>query len=257
MTSIAILHPGEMGAALGHALVDIGHQVYWIPDGRSQATRTRADSAGLRPLTSPRELSGCDLVVSVCPPGSAVDVSRSISGYRGIFLDANAIAPATAERIADEVARNGMRYLDGGIIGPPPERDGTTRLYLSGPDASGVAELFRGARIDARIIDTANDTAASGLKRIYAAWTKISAALVVAIDATADRLELREALHGEWELSQPDLVTRLGRARDSATGKGWRWESEMREIAATFASAGEPDGFGLAAAEVFHRFRRP
>jgi len=36
-----------------------------------------------------------------------------------------------------------------------------------------------------------------------------------------------------------------------AAAKGWRWIAEMEEIAATFAAAGQPDGFHLAAAEVF------
>ena len=46
-------------------------------------------------------------------------------------------------------------------------------------------------------------------------------------------------------------------ARRSATAKGWRWEAEMREIAATFAEVGLPSGFGDSAAEIFGRFPRP
>ena len=38
---------------------------------------------------------------------------------------------------------------------------------------------------------------------------------------------------------------------ESSAENGWRWVAEMREIAQTFAAAGQPDGFHLAAAEVF------
>ena len=36
----------------------------------------------------------------------------------------------------------GIRFVDGGIIGLPATRPGTTWLYLSGPDAGLVAECF-------------------------------------------------------------------------------------------------------------------
>ena len=39
---VGLLHPGEMGSALGRALVDAGHEVVWASAGRSEATRERA-----------------------------------------------------------------------------------------------------------------------------------------------------------------------------------------------------------------------
>ena len=50
-------------------------------------------------------------------------------------------------------------------VGPPPERDGTTRLYISGGDADRVAEYFFGARIEPRVINGAGPTAASAFGR--------------------------------------------------------------------------------------------
>ena len=43
----AVLHPGEMGAAVGACLAAHGHRVVWSSEGRSPATRTRAHAAGL------------------------------------------------------------------------------------------------------------------------------------------------------------------------------------------------------------------
>jgi len=257
MARIVILHPGDMGAAIGAALVEVGHEVGWLPTGRSAATAQRAGRAGLHPVD---DLAGTDLMISVCPPGAAARVARSVIDarrFRGPYLDANAIAPATARAIAAEVEAAGMGYVDGGIIGPPPARAGSTRLYLSGDRAASIAALFAGARVEARALEGAGPTAASALKMTYASWSKISSALLITADAAAQRLGVREVLHAEWAMSAPDLPARLDRAAAAATAKGWRWEGEMREIAAAFATVDEPDGFALAAAEVFARFERP
>ena len=48
MAIIGLLHPGEMGAAVGGCLVSVGHTVLWDPDGRSRAS-TGAEGAGALP----------------------------------------------------------------------------------------------------------------------------------------------------------------------------------------------------------------
>jgi hypothetical protein len=74
---------------------------------------------------------------------------------------------------------------------------------------------------------------------------------LVAIRAAARAHGVEEALISEWALSQADLPARSERAAQATARKAWRWEGEMREVAATFADAGLPEGFHLAAAEVF------
>jgi hypothetical protein len=91
----------------------------------------------------------------------------------------------------------------------------------------------------------------------YAAWTKGTAAMLLAIDATARAHGAADELAHEWSRSQPDVAGRLRAAHDSAERKGWRWVGEMEEIAATFAAAGQPDGFHRAAAEVFRSREAP
>ena len=250
MSVVAVLHPGQMGAELGRALVDAGHEVRWVPAGRGPGTVRRARAAG---LVATDGVEGCDVVLSVCPPAAAVSVARSVPGFRGIYVDANAVSPETAEEVAAVV---GTSYVDGGIVGPPPTQAGTTRLYLSGDRAEEVGGLFAGSRVAVRVLP-GGGTAASALKMTYAAWTKISAALLVSIDATARELGVDEALAAEWAESQPELAGRLRAARSAAERKGWRWAEEMRQISRTFAAAGEPPGFGEAAAELFARWPRP
>jgi 3-hydroxyisobutyrate dehydrogenase-like beta-hydroxyacid dehydrogenase len=249
MTRIAILHPGQMGAAVGRALVEAGHDVGWLPEGRGAGTRRRAGEAGLTALD---DVADRDLVVSVCPPAAAVDTARSVAGFAGIYLDANAVSPGTASEVAAVVAGS---YVDGGIVGPPPVRAGSTRLFLSGERAGEVAAVFAGSRLEPVVLD--GDTAASALKMTYAAWTKITAALLVSLRGAARELGVEDALVAEWARSQPDLAARHAGALAAARDKGWRWEEEMRQIARTFSAAGEPAGFGEAAAELFARWPRP
>ncbi|HYH24260.1 MAG TPA: DUF1932 domain-containing protein [Blastococcus sp.] len=253
MTRIAILHPGQMGAAMGHALVDAGHDVGWLPASRGPGTRRRAVEAGLREL---QDLGDREVVVCVCPPAAALDTARAVAGFRGVYVDANAISPAAAGEVATVVRHGGATYVDGGIVGPPPARAGTTRLFLSGERASAVAGVFRGTRVETVVLD-GGDATASALKMTYAAWTKITAALLVSVRGAARALDVEDALVAEWGRSQPELADRHAAALDAARRKGWRWEEEMRQIALTFAEAGEPAGFAEAAAQQFGRWPRP
>jgi 3-hydroxyisobutyrate dehydrogenase-like beta-hydroxyacid dehydrogenase len=248
MTVIGLLHPGEMGAAVGACLVSAGHTVLWDPSGRSPATARRADKAGLRAASLADLADQSSVVMSVCPPAAALEVARLVAGagFGGTYVDANAVSPATAAEVCAAVGT--ARYVDGGIIGSPPVRPGTTRLYLSAD--GGVAGLFAGTVLDARVLDS-GPYAASALKMSYAAWTKGSAALLLAARELARAEGVDADLLSEWASSQPGLVERWQRADASRDAKGWRWTGEMTEIAASMRADGLPDGFGLAAAQIF------
>ena len=249
---ILLLHPGAMGASIGAALVGNGHEVAWLAEGRREATRQRAEKAGLNALATLAEgVRFAELAISVCPPEAAFEVAEAVTaaGFAGSYLDANAVAPATAERIAEIYAE---RYVDGGIIGPPAWREGATRLYLSGVGAQDVAALFAGSLVDARAV-SANRTAASALKMCYAAFTKGSSALLLGVRALAEHNGVSAELLAEWDISQPGLRDRSEATAKSTSPKAWRFAGEMREIAATFAAADLPDGFHAAAAQLYAR----
>ena len=245
--TIGLLNPGEMGAAIGGALRSRGHDVAWASAWRSEDTRRRAVEAGLRDLGTVGGLAAeCDTILSVCPPHAAPDVARSVGDFDGLYVDANAVSPATVRGIAAGLAT----LVDGGIVGGPPD----PRLYLSGDEALRVAELFEGSPVEARVI-AGGVGAASALKMTYAAWTKGTGAMLLAIREVACAEGVEQALLAEWAESLPGLEERWERARGSADAKGWRWVGEMEEIAATFEAAGEPGGFHTAAAEVYRRRR--
>jgi len=178
-----------------------------------------------------------------------------VAGFGGLYLDANAVSPQTARQVSEIITTAGASYVDGGIIGPPPQRPGSTRLYVSGVAADEVRALFDGTALDARVAGP-GPWSASAVKMAYASWTKGSAALLLAARELADSEGVRDALDAEWELSQPGLSARHHGAELSAASKGWRWTAEMTEIATTMGTAGLPEGFHKAAAEMFGRFPR-
>jgi len=254
MPAILLLHPGEMGAAVAACLRQNGHVVYWVEDARSAATRTRARSAGLDPMPTLHEaVRHADVVLSVCPPHAAPEVARDCvqAGFRGIYVDANAIAPHTARMIGQLLEDHGVRFVDGGIIGPPPHQPGTTRLFLAGADAPAIAALFEGARLECPVLPSPPG-AASAVKMCYAAWTKGATALLTAIRTLALYEGVEGALLEEWDKSQPGTVRRSEAITRDAR-KAWRWVGEMEEIAATFENARLPGGFHHAAAALYRQ----
>jgi 3-hydroxyisobutyrate dehydrogenase-like beta-hydroxyacid dehydrogenase len=254
-TAIGVLHPGEMGAAVAAAARLNGARVVWASEDRGAATRARAEAAGLEDVGTVARLVGeSGLVLSICPPAAAADVGREVAalGYRGLYVDGNAVSPDTTRAIGDIVSAGGARFVDGGIIGPPPHTPGTTRLYVSGDGAGEVAARFARGPLTAIALDGPIG-AASALKMAYAGWNKGSQALLLAIRALAAREGVDEALVREWALSMPDLARRTEQAVAGNTKKAWRFVGEMHEIAASFASVGLPEGFHEAAAQIFQR----
>lgn len=237
-----------MGASVAAAC---GGERIWASTGRSEATTRRAADAELSDVGSLAALvDAADTIVSVCPPDQAATVAEDVAalGFVGTYVDANAIAPERSRTIAERFAGQAT-FVDGGIIGPPARRLGTTRMYLSGDDAEAVAERWADSALEVRPIP-GGVGAASALKMAYAAWTKGSSALLLAVHALAVANGVDEELAGEWSISQPDALRR-SEFLAMVAPKAWRFEGEMREIADSFRGSQLPSGFHSAAAELY------
>lgn len=253
--TVGILHPGEMGGSVGASARANVSRVLWASEARSEQTARRAAAAGLEDAKTLASLvAASDVILSVCPPHSALDLARTVAalGFSGVYVDANAVAPGTAREIGSIVETCGATFVDGGIIGPPARDRGTTRLYLSGGQAPRIARLFAQGPLEAIIVE-GGAGAASALKMAYAAYTKGTAALLVGIRAMAIDAGVDQALLAEWARSQGDLGARSERAAGETARKAWRFTGEMAEIATTFEDAGLPGGFFAAAGEIYDR----
>lgn len=253
-TTIALLHPGDMGAAVGACLTGNGHIVTWASQGRSASSQARAQAANLRDReTLAQCVRDAQIVLAVCPPHGAITLAQEVAAldFRGVYVDANAIAPSTARDIATAIEAAGGTYVDGGIIGPPPRAGVRSSMYLSGAAAPRIAALLANSNMRTDVV-TGPVGAASAVKACYAAWTKGATALLGAIRTLAVREGVESTLLAEWEASQPGVVKRSERILGDAR-KAWRWVGEMEEIAKAFESNSLPGGFHLAAAELFRR----
>ncbi|MFI9173680.1 NAD(P)-dependent oxidoreductase [Streptomyces lincolnensis] len=255
---VGIVHPGSMGAQVAAQAVAAGARVRWSAQGRSAATRERAERSGLAAVGSMAELTArCGLVLSVCPPAAALDVARQVAatGFDGVYVDANAVAPRRMEQIARVLEAAGATVVDGGITGPPPRTAGTTRLYLSGdaPTVESVRTVFDGTLLTPVVLPGPLGRA-SALKLSFAAYNKISHALAAEACALAedhgvldDLLDLAAHLLPGTPLAEPQHLATAG-------PRAWRWEPEMREIAGSWRDSGLPGTFADAAAHTFGRW---
>ena len=252
---IGFLHPGSMGISLAAAAQNSGHIAYWVSAGRSSDTRDRAETYGLVETPSIEELCDtCSVIICVCPPHAATDVADQVLSYAftGIYADVNAISPQRANRIGLQMKNAGISFVDGGIIGGPAWKPGTTWLYLSGHNAERVAACFAGGPIATEVIGDAIGKA-SALKMCYAANTKGTTALLCAIVAAAEQMGVRSELEKQWSRNGSDFARSTRNRIVNVTAKAWRFAGEMEEIASTFDAAGVPSGFHLAASDIYRR----
>jgi 3-hydroxyisobutyrate dehydrogenase-like beta-hydroxyacid dehydrogenase len=244
-----------MGISIAVSAQNSGCEVYWASKGRSEQTRQRAEKFSLIDAHTLENLcQTCSVIASVCPPHAAEEVAEQVlaQGYAGLYVDANAISPQRARQIGQAVVAAGVGFVDGGIIGGPAWEPGQTWLYLSGDQAQAVADCFAAGPLETSVIGKAIGKA-SALKMSYAAWTKGSTALLSAILATAEALDVWEDLARQWERNWPGFAEQsVNRAR-RVTAKAWRFAGEMDEISATFEAAGLPGGFHAAAGELYRR----
>ncbi|MEO7909198.1 MAG: DUF1932 domain-containing protein [Roseiflexaceae bacterium] len=252
---IGFLHPGDMGISIAASAQNGGNEVYWASAGRSPETQTRAATYGLRDAqTLATMCAECAIIVSVCPPHAAEEVAQQVlaTGFGGIYLDANAIAPQRAERIGADMAAAGVSFVDGGIIGGPAWKPASTWLYLAGAQAEQVADCFAAGPLETQLLG-AEIGRASALKMCFAAYTKGTTALLCAILATAEDLGVRTDLEQHWQRDDPPFADQVEQRVRQVTAKAWRFAGEMEEIADTFRSAGMPGEFHAAAANVYRR----
>ena len=253
--TVGLINPGAMGTPVGVAAKLSGARVVWMAAGRSEASMSRAAQAGFEPLSSTADfVSAADLIISVCPPHAAPTVASDVvgHGFGGIYIDANAISPESVHAIDELVRAAGASFVDGSIIGGPPKRRGTTRLYLSGKRAVAAGEAFAQGHFDVVVMGE-HVGEASAIKMAFAAWTKGSDALLLAIRALARAHGVEQALLHEWAQSMPGLTESSIAAVSGSAPKAWRFVGEMNQIAATFAAKDLPDGFHRAAADVYAR----
>jgi 3-hydroxyisobutyrate dehydrogenase-like beta-hydroxyacid dehydrogenase len=254
--TVAIMSPGDMGHAVAALLRGHDLRVITCVDGRSARTRALAEQAGVETVAGDDSLvREADLLLSILVPAQAENLARRIAAALErtrtelLYVDCNAIAPQTARRIGALVEAAGARFVDAGIIGPPPGAGTRTPIYASGAHARDFAAL-RAFGLDVRPIGERPGDA-SAVKMCYAALTKGTTALMTELAVAAERLGVAAVLRQELAESQPAARERMANTVPAMIPKAHRWVGEMEEIASTFAACGLTPKTYLGAAEIY------
>lgn len=241
--TVAIISPGDMGHVVGKVLIDHGLCVITTLQGRSARTRQLAGQAGIVDVGSMAAVvQQADLILSILVPSQAVATAQAVAeavtttGCTPLYVDCNAIAPQTARTIGQIITKAGSRYVDAGIIGPPPHKAGTTRFYAAGPEVATFAQLNDfGLTV---IVLGPEIGQASAFKMCYAALTKGLTALGTELLTAAEAFGISQPLAQEFRHSQELLYKQLQQALPGMPAKAHRWIGEMEEIAQTFDAIG-------------------
>ena len=240
--NIVIIAQGTMGSGVGRRLVELGHSVSTVLEGRSDASAERAKSAGMTAIPM-AQAADCDLFLSILPPSEAETLARAMapliaaSSRKPIYADMNAISPDTMTSVAAIISAAGAEVVDGGIIGGPPKPNYNPSIYLAGSSAAQVRDTI-GPGIDLRVQDGPIG-AASALKMCYAGLTKGFQALGTAMLAAAARSGSGEALLAQLAESQPDFLAYFRQQVPAVFPKAYRFVGEMEEISAFLAAGGD------------------
>ncbi|MFC8337573.1 DUF1932 domain-containing protein [Streptomyces rubiginosohelvolus] len=257
MTVVGVLHPGSMGAAVAAQARQGGAEVLWCPTGRSPATQDRAARHGLDAAADLAELTErADIILSICPPAHAEDVATEVSAhpFAGIYVDANAIAPATMARVSAILLSTGATVVDASVIGSPPSASKSARLYLSGPGEAlvSVATVFDGTAV--RPLPLAGGIGrASALKLSYSSYQKASRVLAAVSYALARDYGVEDAL---LDIAEGRSTSYLAETQytPKVAARAWRWGPEMSEVASALREVGLPTDMAEAAASVMSRW---
>ncbi|WP_326829262.1 DUF1932 domain-containing protein [Streptosporangium sp. NBC_01810] len=252
--TIAILHPGRMGAALATVLTAPERRLLCCLEGRSEATRQRAHDGGLISVPMRQLANEADIALSIVEPAVAYPVAMDLvtAGFHGLLIEANAIRPQALRAIADRVHAGGGQVVDASIMGPPPARNlpQPTRLYLSGP-TSGVdvaTTLFTAQELRTTVLGE-DLGQASALKLAHSTVHKAGRALALLGHALAQEHGLSSELAEEmsrWShpASNPEQFP-------SVASRSWRWGDELREAAEELHDSGLPSELVVHAAALF------
>lgn len=257
INTVGLLSPGDMGHSVGGTLRHGGLRVITCLQNRSPRSATLAAEADIATVDDYEALvREADVFLSIVPPARATELAEQIAaavratGTDLLYADCNAIAPQTVREIGTIITGAGARFVDAGIIGPPPKPGaGQTRFYASGEHAQEFAQL-NDHGLDVRVIGPEIGQA-SGIKMCYAALTKGLTALATELLVAARVMGLAEPLRAELETSQAELLNVIERGVPGMPPKAYRWVGEMEEIAATFEAVGMTPNILQGAADMY------
>ena len=129
-TTIGILSIGQMGLGIAQLLKAHHYRVITNISARSDATKSRAESAGIELFDTDEDLvRSCCYILSIVPPRDAIATAKRVEvalangrdrgGKLLYYLDLNAISPSTVKTMARSFEQNapGLRFVEVSLAG--------------------------------------------------------------------------------------------------------------------------------------------
>ena len=251
---IGLIGLGEMGSEIGRYLVMNDLEVISVYEGRSEISKQKALQYKIRDAGSIEQFCKIsDLVISIIPPDKAIETANLYTSYKNkdgqIYCDLNAISTMTAKKIKLILDEKKIDYVDGAILGGPPNENYSPRIYLSGK-LSEKLNFLNGKGMEL-IVLKGSDFKASATKMVYASITKGSKALVAGALITAKKNNVYDELMDELKYSE-EYFSRVAKNQlPSIKHKAYRWIGEMNEISLTYKESGLTGGFHSEAEKIY------
>ncbi|KAI9338348.1 hypothetical protein DFJ73DRAFT_798248 [Zopfochytrium polystomum] len=274
MAVILIMSCGAMGAALAQLLVLAGHRTLaelWAANSAGPAAERVSVVASVLPPSEATafaaEFARCvrDAAAAKGTTAAAAAADEGDAEEKGLFLELNAVAPATSAAIAaqwfappgggggGEGVGDRWTYVDGCIIGLPPVFGDAARpsldslvhnpaVYLAAAfDVAAVSrarDLLTAGGWRVRVLDGGGEGglvgATKALKMSYSSVAKGVMGLTTsaALSASSYSASTRDALARELAESLPGVAQFAERQMRNVVPKSTRFVGEMEEIAA-------------------------
>ncbi len=233
-TTIGLLFPGEMGAAVAAMLRGGGATVVTTLRDREGRTAERCAEAGIDVLDSLADVARrAQVIISLVPPANAIEVVEAycellpLAPKGVIYIDANSISPESAATVAEIVQRHGGRFVDAAINGLAKKLTTSGTLFLSGDCAQDVATLFAGA-VRVRVV-----ASASTMKMLLGGMSKGLCGLFLELALVAERRGMLGEMLAAAEEIYPGVQAVVDRMLPTYAEHSGRRATEMGELRAT------------------------
>lgn len=233
LSTLGILYPGEMGAALGRLFHAAGFRVVTTCRDRSRRTVESAHHAGLELLDGLETVVAVsDIILSLVPPAAALDLARQVAGCATalppLYVDVNSISPETALEIERVLGECGIRFVDAAIHGLASRLPEQGRMYLSGSDAAALAQQWQGV-LPTRVVGD-EPGRASAMKMLLSGVSKGLVALFLEIALTAREIGQLDAFLENCDEFYPAIMAAVGRMLPTYPRHAWRRAQELEEL---------------------------
>ena len=197
-------------------------------------------------------MDGAEAVFCLVTADRALDAARAAAPNLAagtLWFDGNSCAPDTKRQAAGVIEAAGGRYVDVAIMAPVHPKKHLVPLLVSGPHAEAGAGVLRAFGMQPRVVEGAVGTASS-IKMIRSVMVKGMEALTAECFLAARAAGVEAEVLASLEASDADVKWRARGTYnlERMMVHGARRAAEMREVAATVAGLGLPNGMSAAAA---------